>query len=226
MKASRLSCLVRSTIAHASQRRFVVRPAAADLDPDFQIDLAAEKGLHVETRGGGDSLQLAPARSDDDRLVSLSSHYDRGVNPPHAALLLEFLDFHAGAVGKLLAQKAKQFFAQEFCGEKPLVAIGQVVPGMDRRLLGQVALERPQQLFESLAAACAYRHDFIELRFARGLFQKRQQTRRFGRVDLVHDQEQRNPARSEEHTSELQSPCNLVCRLLLEKKKQSLSTHA
>src|SRR5256885_9506568 len=30
-------------------------------------------------------------------------------------------------------------------------------------------------------------------------------------------------ARSEEHTSELQSPCNLVCRLLLEKKKQSMA---
>src|SRR5205807_10179788 len=30
--------------------------------------------------------------------------------------------------------------------------------------------------------------------------------------DAVH-------VRSEEHTSELQSPCNLVCRLLLEKKK-------
>src|SRR5256885_6884942 len=30
-------------------------------------------------------------------------------------------------------------------------------------------------------------------------------------------------ARSEEHTSELQSPCNLVCRLLLEKKKETLS---
>src|SRR5256885_3413452 len=29
----------------------------------------------------------------------------------------------------------------------------------------------------------------------------------------------RNQDRSEEHTSELQSPCNLVCRLLLEKKK-------
>src|SRR5256885_10030198 len=28
--------------------------------------------------------------------------------------------------------------------------------------------------------------------------------------------------RSEEHTSELQSPCNLVCRLLLEKKKQQI----
>src|SRR2546426_6873852 len=30
--------------------------------------------------------------------------------------------------------------------------------------------------------------------------------------------------RSEEHTSELQSPCNLVCRLLLEKKKKQLTT--
>src|SRR5256885_3757876 len=28
------------------------------------------------------------------------------------------------------------------------------------------------------------------------------------------------PIESEEHTSELQSPCNLVCRLLLEKKKK------
>src|SRR2546426_1575502 len=32
--------------------------------------------------------------------------------------------------------------------------------------------------------------------------------------------------RSEEHTSELQSPCNLVCRLLLEKKKQRFSFSA
>src|SRR2546426_5856501 len=32
--------------------------------------------------------------------------------------------------------------------------------------------------------------------------------------------------RSEEHTSELQSPCNLVCRLLLEKKKKDVSRKA
>src|SRR5256885_6469053 len=31
--------------------------------------------------------------------------------------------------------------------------------------------------------------------------------------------------RSEEHTSELQSPCNLVCRLLLEKKKNNTIVH-
>src|SRR2546426_6051090 len=38
---------------------------------------------------------------------------------------------------------------------------------------------------------------------------------REGDRPLVH-----RPPRSEEHTSELQSPCNLVCRLLLEKKKK------
>src|SRR5256885_12292374 len=36
-----------------------------------------------------------------------------------------------------------------------------------------------------------------------------------------HDEIGYAEQRSEEHTSELQSPCNLVCRLLLEKKKLS-----
>src|SRR5256885_5428211 len=35
----------------------------------------------------------------------------------------------------------------------------------------------------------------------------------------------RQRQRSEEHTSELQSPCNLVCRLLLEKKKKKQLYH-
>src|SRR3989454_8058591 len=39
-------------------------------------------------------------------------------------------------------------------------------------------------------------------------------------VESPHD-----PRRSEEHTSELQSPCNLVCRLLLEKKKKKSEDH-
>src|SRR4051812_49648606 len=36
----------------------------------------------------------------------------------------------------------------------------------------------------------------------------------------------RRPARSEEHTSELQSHVNLVCRLLLEKKKNSITARS
>src|SRR6266446_5347834 len=43
-------------------------------------------------------------------------------------------------------------------------------------------------------------------------------TRTPHRLDLVVRLVERR--RSEEHTSELQSPCNLVCRLLLEKKKK------
>src|SRR5256885_10753007 len=47
---------------------------------------------------------------------------------------------------------------------------------------------------------------------------------------VLHEQRHLKPAhhrvghrpRSEEHTSELQSPCNLVCRLLLEKKKKKV----
>src|SRR5256885_8906851 len=35
----------------------------------------------------------------------------------------------------------------------------------------------------------------------------------------------RDVPRSEEHTSELQSPCNLVCRLLLEKKQKNRSSY-
>src|SRR2546426_9251228 len=61
---------------------------------------------------------------------------------------------------------------------------------------------------------------------------------RAGRVEQLPAQQQAAPAvdvephalpiggRSEEHTSELQSPCNLVCRLLLEKKKKIRVTSA
>src|SRR5256885_10578148 len=40
------------------------------------------------------------------------------------------------------------------------------------------------------------------------------------RLLLPRDSGRNADGRSEEHTSELQSPCNLVCRLLLEKKKR------
>src|SRR5690349_22165969 len=41
------------------------------------------------------------------------------------------------------------------------------------------------------------------------------------KLSLHHDGDARNDARSEEHTSELQSRRDLVCRLLLEKKKKT-----
>src|SRR2546426_2358106 len=45
-------------------------------------------------------------------------------------------------------------------------------------------------------------------------------TRDQSRHDRDRDDGKPERRRSEEHTSELQSPCNLVCRLLLEKKKK------
>src|SRR5256885_12665973 len=62
--------------------------------------------------------------------------------------------------------------------------------------------QAPAQRALAHAAAAAFLHEGAE---GLGL----------GGVDLVLD-------RSEEHTSELQSPCNLVCRLLLEKKKKTI----
>src|SRR3989454_7465060 len=46
---------------------------------------------------------------------------------------------------------------------------------------------------------------------------------RVGHIGIYREHDTLEPVdyRSEEHTSELQSPCNLVCRLLLEKKKRT-----
>src|SRR5260370_31539233 len=45
-------------------------------------------------------------------------------------------------------------------------------------------------------------------------------------VQLLKPVQARGPGRSEEHTSELQSHLNLVCRLLLEKKKKNIRVKA
>src|ERR1022692_836145 len=51
----------------------------------------------------------------------------------------------------------------------------------------------------------------------------RSQARKLRQFGGLHLGEPGVGGRSEEHTSELQSPCNLVCRLLLEKKKNQIS---
>src|SRR5688500_19361701 len=53
----------------------------------------------------------------------------------------------------------------------------------------------------------------------------RQARHRSARASAQVPQHVLHDPRSEEHTSELQSPCNLVCRLLLEKKKRRESAH-
>src|SRR5256885_7778582 len=65
-----------------------------------------------------------------------------------------------------------------------------------------------------------FRSQLAQLRLAH--FRRRIGERIGGRLGLGegdHLADAVGAGRSEEHTSELQSPCNLVCRLLLEKKK-------
>src|SRR5256885_11888047 len=69
-----------------------------------------------------------------------------------------------------------------------------------------------------------FRSDGIQPEAARAQQARGRAVQRPGEAD-VGGRIQRVP-RSEEHTSELQSPCNLVCRLLLEKKNLRYRAHA
>src|SRR2546426_8937742 len=72
------------------------------------------------------------------------------------------------------------------------------------------SVPRAQPLFTYVNPAGKTEYEFKKLGFAHNPIVPHTVVREAELLELV---------RSEEHTSELQSPCNLVCRLLLEKKK-------
>src|SRR5256885_13022409 len=78
-----------------------------------------------------------------------------------------------------------------------------------RHLQQRRAVERADELGQPLGGEAALRQQY-----RRAAIGEKTGIRRLVIVDRVG-----KGHRSEEHTSELQSPCNLVCRLLLEKKK-------
>src|SRR2546426_2968884 len=79
----------------------------------------------------------------------------------------------------------------------------------DEQLEGQAVTQPTPQLLE-VAALLHHTPDGRQRPLAR-----------LGDLLQLGDLEELRRGRSEEHTSELQSPCNLVCRLLLEKKKNT-----
>src|SRR5256885_8660942 len=75
-------------------------------------------------------------------------------------------------------------------------------------------------LFRSFLLSLVARLHHFERRVGAGAFRKWRRQVDHGAAQRRFETPLRGAVvRSEEHTSELQSPCNLVCRLLLEKKK-------
>src|SRR5256885_6813876 len=77
---------------------------------------------------------------------------------------------------------------------------------------------------EPMKSMMAIREGYAQIAWRMSVFPELATTRCFRALNmqnLLYLQAER----SEEHTSELQSPCNLVCRLLLEKKKKNTITN-
>src|SRR2546426_160067 len=74
-------------------------------------------------------------------------------------------------------------------------------------------------LFRSSGERCQeHRHPGSDVGALAHLPMQRRRARNHGAVRVAQHDARPHADRSEEHTSELQSPCNIVCRLLLEKK--------
>src|SRR5256885_3263514 len=117
----------------------------------------------------------------------------------------------------LVAQARERFDLQDYYGAihllEEVVASGRAFAdahhllGLSYSLVGQ-----QEQALAQLDRALTLNARYVEALIHRALV-----LNELGREDEADAAFRR---RSEEHTSELQSPCNLVCRLLLEKKKR------
>src|SRR5256885_4894586 len=129
--------------------------------------------------------------------------------PPRSTLFpytTLFRSIHIDAYGEVAADHALAMGAE--CA---------VTQGLAARLLADIALEMLHVL------ACLQAHQVIGEQAAHQpcMLGNGRQQGRWRQRDVQEKTDALAAAqRSEEHTSELQSPCNLVCRLLLEKKKK------
>src|SRR5688500_6505689 len=114
--------------------------------------------------------------------------------------------------------------------DQTIVTVFNKIDAADRAMLARARKLVPDALFvsaitreglDALEARCleliAEAHSSTELIVPHERYDV---VARLHAVGHIQSEEQRDDGRSEEHTSELQSPCNLVCRLLLEKKNK------
>src|SRR2546427_3269389 len=117
------------------------------------------------------------------------------------------------------AQKLKSVFSivGVFIGVMFLIAVVSVVQGMNRYMTDKFA--------GTILGVNTFRlRRFPDVQIGNVTDSMRKSWLR--RPQITYDDAQAICGRSEEHTSELQSQSNLVCRLLLEKKKKKQQDHA
>src|SRR5450830_603949 len=105
-------------VAVGAQAGFVVGPAGFDLDPDFQVDGAAEQFFHVEAGLGGNLFQAGALVTDQHGLVGIALDQHGRKHAPQIAFLLELLDQHGAGVRQFIAHQAEHFFTHDFGGEE------------------------------------------------------------------------------------------------------------
>src|SRR5256885_6846504 len=143
------------------------------------------------------------------------------VPPPATALVLECPPSGEATTEETADQAALRSTMPIRMGRTARVGSGPIVLRLLRaRLFRRPTLRVPGQVHgERHASEAGGRHPREQERASerfRALRSDLERGRAFGDVPGHID-----GSRSEEHTSELQSPCNLVCRLLLEQKKES-----
>src|SRR5579862_59272 len=175
-----------ASISQSGQHSLVARPAALDAHPHLEEHLAAEQTLHVGARLRRDRLHPPAAVADHDRALARLLDDDRRMDAPKVTFVLEAVDDDRRSIRHLLAEQPEQLLANEFRGEKALVAIGDLRFGIERRPFRQRAHDLARQRVEIDTLLRRDRNDRGEIAKRRDLRNARQQCRFIGdRVDLV-----------------------------------------
>src|SRR5256885_13014176 len=184
-------------------------PGNADLDREVAVDQvvlleAAETLADLAGPNGADALHLLQValRGADDRVEPVERRDDA---PDHA--LREPRDVREHREAARRHRVVERVHARRIAEHREQLELEQILVGQRRERLE--ALPRP--LLAALGVVVGDDRPLLARDVPDELLELHaDQAALAAELDAV--------ARSEEHTSELQSPCNLVCRLLLEKK--------
>ena len=133
----------------ALQRRLIVRPVVAHLDPQAQEDATVEQALHRAPRCRADGLQLRAARTDDDRFLTIAFDPDDRADLAAALGFAEFLDFDRVAYGTpargaTSAARAQVRPARKRSLRSVSVSAGKIAgPGRSRSKIARSSSARP-----------------------------------------------------------------------------------